>query len=72
MIAIVSMVFDHTGYILFKNFSWMNYIGRLAFPIFAFQLTEGYSYTKNLKKYFLRLFIFAIISQIPYPSRPDH
>lgn len=66
MIAIVSMVFDHTGYILFKNFSWMNYIGRLAFPIFAFQLTEGYSYTKNLKKYFLRLFIFAIISQIPY------
>ena len=66
IIAIVSMVFDHTGYIIFGNFSWMNYIGRLAFPIFAFCITEGYEHTSNLKKYFYRLFLFAIISQIPY------
>lgn len=66
IIAILSMVFDHTGYILYHHFSWMNYVGRLAFPIFAFLLTEGYTHTKNLKKYFLRLFIFAILSQIPY------
>ncbi len=66
IIALISMVFDHTGYIIFKQFSWMNYIGRLAFPIFAFQLTEGYSHTHNLKKYFFRLIIFAFISQIPY------
>ena len=66
IIALISMVFDHTGYIIFKQFSWMNYIGRLAFPIFAFQLTEGYSHTHNLKKYFFRLVVFAFISQIPY------
>lgn len=46
--------------------TWLNYVGRLAFPIFAFQITEGYAHTKNLKKYFLRLFLFALISQIPF------
>lgn len=66
IIAVISMLFDHTGYIIFHKFSFMNFLGRLAFPIFAFQLTEGYIHTKNLKKYMLRLFLFAIISQVPY------
>lgn len=66
IIAIISMIFDHAGYIIFSKFSFMNYIGRLAFPIFAFSISEGYKHTKNLNKYLLRLLIFAIISQIPY------
>lgn len=66
LIALISMLFDHTGYILFGKFTFANYVGRLAFPIFAFQITEGFKHTKDLKKYFLRLLIFAIISQIPY------
>ena len=66
IIAIISMLFDHMGYIIFGKFSFMNYIGRLAFPIFALGISEGYSHTKDLKKYFLRLSIFALISQIPY------
>ena len=66
IIALISMLFDHLGYTIFDSFSFMNYIGRLAFPRFAFCLTEGYIYTKNLGKYFFRLGIFAIISQIPY------
>ena len=66
IIAIISMLFDHVGYTIFNKFSFMNYIGRFAFPIFAFQLTEGYSHTKDLKNYFFRLFLFAIISQVPY------
>lgn len=66
LIAVISMVCDHFGYVLFNNFSFMNYIGRLAFPIFAFSITEGYIHTKNLKRYFIRLLIFALISQIPY------
>lgn len=66
LIAVISMLFDHSGYVIFNGFSAFNFIGRLAFPIFAFQLTQGYTHTKNLKKYFLRLFLFAIISQIPF------
>ena len=66
IIAIISMFIDHLSYTLYGKFTFLNYIGRLAFPIFAFQITEGYLYTKNLKKYFLRLGIFAVISQIPY------
>ena len=66
IIAIITMFIDHIGYAIFGKFSFFNYIGRIAFPIFAFQISEGYIHTKNLKKYFLRLFIFALISQIPF------
>jgi len=66
IIAIVTMFIDHIGYAIFGKLSFFNYIGRIAFPIFAFQISEGYIHTKNFKKYFLRLFIFAIVSQIPF------
>ena len=66
IIAIIAMLFDHIGYVIFGKYSFMNYIGRLAFPVFAFGISEGYTHTKDLKKYFLRLLVFAIISQVPY------
>ena len=66
IIALLSMTCDHISYVIFDKFSNLNYIGRLAFPIFAFQISEGYTHTKSLKKYFLRLFVFALIAQIPF------
>lgn len=66
VIALISMACDHSSYVLFGHFSFLNYIGRMAFPIFAFQISEGYIYTKNLKNYLLRLFTFALISQAPF------
>lgn len=67
MIAIVSMFLDHFGYFLnHTSVTIYNYFGRLAFPIFAFQISEGYVHTSNVKKYLFRLFIFALISQIPF------
>ncbi len=66
IIACITMFIDHLSYALFGKISWLNYIGRIAFPIFAFQISEGYLHTKNLKKYFLRLFVFALVSQIPF------
>lgn len=72
IIAIITMFTDHAGYIIFNNISFFNVIGRIAFPIFAFQISEGYKHTSNLKKYFLRLIIFAFISQIPYMLFSKH
>ena len=67
LIAIITMVFDHSSYLFYgAHLSWMNFIGRIAFPIFAFQISEGYIHTHSFKKYFMRLLIFALISQIPY------
>lgn len=66
IIAIISMFCDHLGDSLIGHYSFLNLIGRIAFPIFAFQISEGFIHTKNIKKYFLRLGIFAIISQIPF------
>lgn len=66
IIACFAMFIDHLNYVFWDSSTYLNCIGRFAFPIFAFQITEGYIHTHNLKKYFGKLFIFAIISQIPF------
>ena len=66
IIALITMFIDHLGYAIYGRFSYLNYIGRIAFPIFAFQISEGFVHTKNIKKYFIRLLVFAIISQLPF------
>lgn len=67
IIACVTMVLDHIKYAIPETEGILtNYFGRLAFPLYAFLLTEGYVHTKDLKKYYYRMIIFAIISQIPF------
>lgn len=67
IIACVTMILDHIKYSgpIFENF-FTEYLGRLSFPLFAFLIAEGYSHTSDLKKYYKRLFIFGLISQIPF------
>ena len=66
ILAMLFMLCDHLWATLFPAQEWMTCVGRLAFPIFAFMIAEGCYYTSNVKKYMLRLFLFAIISEIPF------
>lgn len=51
---------------LYRLYNAMRFIGRIAWPIFAFLMTEAFFYTSNRKKYALRLLLFAVISEIPF------
>lgn len=66
ILACFFMLIDHIGYCLFPNISLLRIIGRLAFPIFAFQIALGYKKTSSKKNYFLRMLVFAIVSEIPF------
>lgn len=66
LIAAVTMFIDHAGLLLFPDLEIMRIIGRLAFPIYAYCIAEGFRYTKNRKLYFLRVFILGLVCQIVY------
>ncbi|MGX7108495.1 TraX family protein [Facklamia miroungae] len=51
---------------MYSYFLIMRNLGRLAFPIYLYLLLEGYHHTKDLKKYFMRLGILALVSEIPF------
>lgn len=57
VIALVSMVTDHCAYYLMEHgtllYEVMRCFGRIAFPVFAFLIAEGFWHTRNQMKYFL-------------------
>lgn len=66
IMAMAFMLCDHLWGTIVPGNGWLTCVGRIAFPIFAFMIVEGYFHTSNLKKYVKRLFIFALISEIPF------
>lgn len=72
IIAIIAMTIDHIAWLIAPGYdrSWyiiaMHIIGRLTAPIMWFFIAEGFHYTRNVRKYLLRLFGFAIVSHFAY------
>ena len=66
LIAITAMAVDHIGALIYPEALWLRVIGRLAMPIIAFLLVEGYHHTRHLGRYMLRLLIFAVLAQPVY------
>lgn len=66
LIALIAMAIDHIGLYLFPEIEELRIIGRIAFPIFAYQLTVGYSMTSSKRNYFNRLVAVGVVSQIPH------
>lgn len=51
MIAIICMLIDHSCDVFVQHYSIGYVIGRIAFPLFAFQIVVGYENTRDVKKY---------------------
>lgn len=70
IIAVVSMVIDHCAYYLMDDntmaYEVMRCFGRIAFPVFAFLVAEGFAHTRNRMRYFLSLLLFAAVSEVPW------
>lgn len=72
LVAIISMLIDHLGARVFPQYSEMRIIGRIAFPVFAYCITVGCVYTKNIFKYALRMGVMAILVQPLYATAMGH
>ena len=83
-IAVISMLIDHTAEVLINHnaaltdpiwaqiYVLMRGIGRIAFPIYAFLLVEGFLHTRDVKKYLARMLTFAVVSEIPFDLAVFH
>ena len=66
IIALISMTCDHVGLQLFPDVLFMRILGRLALPIYAYMIAEGCRYTRNRRKYLLRMASLAAVCQVVY------
>ncbi len=66
ILAMTTMLCDHLGMVLLPQAIWMRSVGRVAFPIFAFLLVEGFCHTKNFMRYAGRMFACALIAEVPF------
>ena len=72
LIAIITMAIDHTGAALLPQYPVLRVIGRIAFPIFCYSLAVGCVYTRDMRRYLLRMLLLALVSQPFYVLGLNH
>ena len=72
LIAMIAMLIDHSGKMLFPDYPVMRVVGRIAFPIYAYCIAIGCVYTHNPLKYLKRIVLLAMISQPFYAVALGH
>lgn len=68
-IAIITMATEHISYISNCSDATLllcRMIGRIAFPLFAFELVECFHFTKNKRKHLITLGLLALISEFQF------
>ncbi|MGL6198535.1 MAG: TraX family protein [Lachnospiraceae bacterium] len=71
IIAIIAMTLNHVAHVFGEDMPDLVYyvcmgIGGMTFPIMAYFMAEGWKYTRNVRKYALRLLLFALLAFFPY------
>ena len=66
LIALFFMFIDHSGKVLFNNASEMRILGRIAFPVYAWCMIVGFSRTRSVPRYLLRILLVGLVSQPLY------
>ena len=66
ILAMLFMLCDHLWATSIIDGDWLTCVGRLAFPIYAYCIAEGFRYTRNRLKYFLGIFILGTLCQTVY------
>ena len=64
LLALILMTVDHIGLYIFPQFKIFRIIGRLAFPIFAYLVSEGATHTRNRARYLYFMLLIGVVTEI--------
>ncbi len=72
LIALLFMLIDHLGAVVFTGIPEMRILGRLALPIYCWCMVVGFHYTRSTPRYLLRILAVGLISQPLYAITMNH